>query len=220
MKEKQMPLLARSAELAHAKVEREKACPKCRREQDQCLCGKVTSFSNKIRVVILQHPQEQYKLANSAALSHLILRNSTLLTGLSWKSFKSITGEDEKPSQWAILYLKGSMKLESDTARPMYCYDKNDSLIDSIPSLRGIIAIDGTWKQAKALWWRNSWFLKLNRISLNPQLQSLRNQSKEEGLSTIEAIAFTLRYLGEKSIISDSLIFQYKKKILGTEFAV
>jgi DTW domain-containing protein YfiP len=81
--------------------------------------------------------------------------------------------------------------------------------------LRGLIVIDGSWKQAKALWWRNSWLLKLHRIALNPDFQSVRNQSKEEGLSTIEAISFTLKNLGEKPVIADSLMYQYKKLILS-----
>jgi hypothetical protein len=60
-----------------------------------------------------------------------------------------------------------------------------------------------------------SWFLKMHRIALNPDFQSVRNQSKEEGLSTIEAIAFALKNLGEKPVIAESLIYQYKK-LIGT----
>ena len=33
-------------------------------------------------------------------------------------------------------------------------------------NLKGIIVLDGTWSQAKALWWRNPWLLKLRRAIL------------------------------------------------------
>jgi DTW domain-containing protein YfiP len=176
----------------------------------------VTSFANRIRVIILQHPQEQFKISNSAALAHLMLRNSTLLTGLSWKSFKAIAGESEQPSQWGILHLKGG----SNGAKPVEIFERNGNSMENSFQLRGIIAIDGSWKQAKALWWRNSWMLKLHRIALNPDFQSIRNQTKEEGLSTIEAIAFTLKNLGEKPVIADSLVYQYRKLIEKTNSTI
>lgn len=205
----QQPLLVRNDTRVHVKVPKEYACPECRRQRRSCICGKVTTFSNRIRIIILQHPQEQFKVSNSAALAHLMLRNSSLLTGLSWKSFKAVAGETEIPSQWGILHLKGGKNSET----PVEIFERNGSLMEASFQLKGIIAIDGSWKQAKALWWRNSWFLKLHRIALNPDFKSVRNQSKEEGLSTIEAIAFALKNLGEKPVISDTLICQYKKLI-------
>ncbi len=208
----QEPLLSRNDSRVHTKVAKERACPECRRDILHCLCGKVTAFANRIRVIILQHPQEQFKISNSAALAHLMLRNSTLLTGLSWKSFKAVAGESEQPSQWGILHLKGG----SSSAKPVEIFERNGKSMENSFQLRGIIAIDGSWKQAKALWWRNSWMLKLHRIALNPDFQSVRNQSKEEGLSTIEAIAFTLKNMGEKPVIADSLVYQYRKSIEST----
>ena len=34
--------------------------------------------------------------------------------------------------------------------------------------LDGIVLLDGSWKEAKTLWWRNPWLLKLHRIVLDP----------------------------------------------------
>ena len=34
--------------------------------------------------------------------------------------------------------------------------------------LEGVVLLDGTWSQAKALWWRNPWMLKCQRVILNP----------------------------------------------------
>src|SRR5207245_1748202 len=59
--------------------------------------------------------------------------------------------------------------------------------------LEGVILLDGTWSQAKTLWWRNPWLLKLHRIVLNPvrpaRLGRLRREPRREALSTIEAAA-------------------------------
>jgi len=34
--------------------------------------------------------------------------------------------------------------------------------------LEGIVALDGTWAQAKTMWWRNAWLLKLKRSGASP----------------------------------------------------
>ena len=31
-----------------------------------------------------------------------------------------------------------------------------------------MVVLDGTWSQAKALWWRNAWMLKCQRVILGP----------------------------------------------------
>ena len=71
----------------------------------------------------------------------------------------------------------------------------------SSPKLAGLVVLDGTWSQAKTLWWRNPWLLKLTRIALRPQEPSmygrLRSEPRAECVSTLEAVADTLVGLGE-----------------------
>src|SRR5204862_7087038 len=66
-------------------------------------------------------------------------------------------------------------------------------------SLDGIVLLDGTWSQAKTLWWRNPWLLKLHRLVLNPprpaRLGRLRREPRREALSTLEAAALVLRHI-------------------------
>jgi tRNA-uridine aminocarboxypropyltransferase len=201
---------------AKQKFDRSTACGNCFRPESACICGKVVPNDNSLRVVILQHPQEQFKSLNSARLTHLSLKNSAIHVGLSWPSFKQLAGPEEKPSQWGVLYLKPDSKPDAKkTTRPLISHTpKRQPLVDT-SILKGIIALDGTWKQSKALWWRNSWLLKLNRISLNPDDPSLRPQVKSEGLSTLEAVAFTLEHLGEDPAIAKSLREQYASLIIG-----
>ncbi|MEO6094219.1 MAG: tRNA-uridine aminocarboxypropyltransferase [Fibrobacteria bacterium] len=215
-----MPKFIPADPRAKQKFDRAEACENCLRPPGLCICARVVKNRNALRVVVLQHPQEQFKVLNSARLTHLSLANSAIHVGLSWPSFKTVAGPDEKPSLWGVLYLKPDTKTDAKTggkkvARPLISHTpKRQPLVDT-SILKGLIALDGTWKQSKALWWRNSWLLKLNRISLNPDHPSLRPQVKTEGLSTLEAVAFALEHLGEKPEISASLREQYAGLILG-----
>ena len=202
------------------KFDRAGVCERCFRPKFDCFCGKVVSFDNKIAVTILQHPQEQLKVLNSARLAHLLLKHSRIFVGLSWSNFKKVAGPEALPSEWGVLYLKPYIQGEklgnrAQPSGPVMIVNRKKQPIETTAFLRGIIAIDGSWKQAKTLWWRNPWLLKLNRISLNPDHPSMRPQVKEEGLSTIEAIALTLEYLGENPEIAVSLRTYYQNLIIG-----
>jgi len=196
----------------HQKIDRNLACPKCHRDIDECLCGKVPVFENHISVIILQHPEEQYKQLKSAWLTSIMLKNSHVRVGLSWNGFKSLAGESAMPSQWGILFLNSKSKAGDP---PAVIQDRKKQFITDYGFLKGIIALDGSWKQAKTLWWRNPWFLKLNRVSLNPAHASLRAQTREGGLSTIEAVAFALDNLGEDRKIGESLRENFRRLIIG-----
>ena len=62
-----------------------------------------------------------------------------------------------------------------------------------LAGLEGLVLLDGTWSQAKTLWWRNPWLLKLHRLVLNPpapaRLDRLRREPRRDALSTLEAAA-------------------------------
>lgn len=78
-----------------------------------------------------------------------------------------------------------------------------------ISELKGIVILDGTWKQAKTMWWRNAWLLKLRRIVLIPERPSLygrmRREPRRECLSTIESIGVALEQLGEGPEVREAL---------------
>ena len=172
----------------------------------------MTALDNRIKVVILQHPQEQFKALNSARLARLLLKNSGLFVGLSWRNFKKIAEAEEMPSAWGVLFLKPG---QSTGSWPVSVINRSNKPVGNTSFLRGIVVLDGSWKQAKALWWRNPWLLKLNRIRLNPDHPSLRPQVKKEGLATIEAIALALEYLGDKPGIPLQLRGKYQELIIG-----
>jgi hypothetical protein len=69
--------------------------------------------------------------------------------------------------------------------------------------------LDGTWSQAKTLWWRNAWMLKCRRVVLGPSRPSrygkLRREPRRDGLATIEAAALLLSRLEKRPEIALTL---------------
>ncbi|OGT21986.1 MAG: hypothetical protein A3C55_06645 [Gammaproteobacteria bacterium RIFCSPHIGHO2_02_FULL_42_13] len=191
-------------------------CEKCQKPLELCMCAEIRQHATKLHVLILQHPQEPDHEIGTALLTHLALPNSTLKIGLSWRSLSAILGEKQlDPKRWAILYLGSGVKGNPNSKKPLQFVSKKGTLIENPKHLDGILVLDGSWSQAKALWWRNAWLLKLHRIILTPQHKSLykelRKEPRRECLSTIEAVAEVLELLGEKQEIAQHLRTLFSK---------
>ena len=174
----------------------------------------VEPMRNAVRVVIIQHPQEPDKELGTAALCVRSLKNAELKIGLSWPSIRKALGPEESVSDWGILYLGGEgLVIKNEVA----VLSKKKEEINPPPPLKGIIVLDGTWSQAKTLWWRNPWFLKLPRIVLRPKTPSrygrLRKEPRRECLSTIESVALCLRGLGDNPKITEQLNANFLKML-------
>ncbi len=190
-------------------------CARCGKSEDLCVCALIQPLETKHHVFILQHPQEPDKDIGTAQIAHLSLKNSSLLVALSKPNLKKALGrEDIIPSRWGVLYLGSGIK--SGARGPgLYAVTKAGAALPAyenervLHDLDGVIFLDGTWSQAKALWWRNAWLLKCRRLVLQPKSKSLygnlRKEPRAECLSTIETISETLSYLGEESKVTDQL---------------
>ncbi|MFW6254783.1 MAG: tRNA-uridine aminocarboxypropyltransferase [Chitinivibrionales bacterium] len=192
------------------KIQKKDACRGCLRPLSQCICEVVCPHSCTLSVCILQHPQETLKLLNSARLCAMSISDATLRTGLSWPNIHRAVGRQVTAANWAVLYLGPTHMVEN---HPVQILNRKMKPVGTECRLEGVIALDGSWKQAKALWWRNPWLLKLKRIQLNPQKNSLRGQAKEAGLSTAEALAMVLEFTGNKSA-AQSLMDNYTRLII------
>jgi DTW domain-containing protein YfiP len=174
---------------------------------------RITRARPRLRVLILQHPQEQDAMLGTAPLVEASLERSIVRVGLSWASLAHALEEEEaEPSRWAVLY-RGSLGRElseREKAMPVLLLDRKAQRKspDELP-LDGLVVLDGTWSQAKAIWWRNPWLLKLNRVLLHPREPSaygrLRKQPSNQHVSTLEAVALALDGLGEDAAIGQDL---------------
>jgi len=178
-------------------------CVRCGKPTALCVCSGIVPMDHRIAVLILQHPQEQDVALGTARLTVLHLKQATLKIGLSWPSLGKALGRPADPKRWAVLYL-GSVRAAGLAAgREIIMLDRNDEAAADqdkvLAELEGIVLLDGSWSQAKALWWRNPWMLKCRRVVLGPRRPSrygrLRREPRRDALSTIEAAALLLSRL-------------------------
>jgi len=179
-------------------------CERCDKPSAFCVCDRVTAFDVRTRVLVLQHPREQDRDLGTATLLRAMLPDACeVRVGLSWASFQHcLDDERADPRRWAVLYphsLKRPLAPEL-SKQPWVVLDRDGEPLHR-PRLEGIVALDGTWSQAKALWWRNAWMLKLGRVLLHPREPSiygkLRKEPRREALSTLESVADALVANGE-----------------------
>jgi DTW domain-containing protein YfiP len=194
-------------------------CPHCGKPLALCVCEGIAKIDNRVSVLILQHPQEQDRDLGTARLTALHFKDALLKIGLSWPSLTKILGRPTDPKRWAILYL-GSVKAETALPdRDVVVVNKSGNAVDhqqqALREIEGIILLDGTWSQAKALWWRNGWMLKCKRVVLGPKHPSrygrLRREPRSDGLSTLEAAAMLMARLERKPEIETALLASFDR---------
>ena len=205
-----------------AAVEVTPDCPRCLKPLPLCICDSVTPIDNRISLLILQHPQEQDRALGTARLTALHFKNTVVTIGLSWPSLSKALGRQvADPSRWAVLYLGSARVADLETDRDIVAINRKGEIEDNqraiLKDIEGVVLLDGTWSQAKALWWRNAWMLKCQRIILGPSRPSrygqLRREPRRDGLSTIEAAAMLLASLEKRPDIAETLHASFERML-------
>jgi len=188
------------------------ACERCAKPQAVCICDRVQPVATRLRVLILQHPREDDALLGTARLVTLTLPAATIKVGLSWASLDHALGTSGADrDRWAVLAAaRLSPAMQAAASGPVSVIERTGKARSTERhELDGFIVLDGTWSQAKTLWWRNPWLLKLPRIVLTPREPSMygrmRREPRAEWVSTLEAVAEVLPALGEPPAARDSL---------------
>ncbi|MGY3036084.1 DTW domain-containing protein YfiP [Bradyrhizobium sp. USDA 4354] len=197
-------------------------CPHCQKPMPLCICDSVTPIENRLSLLILQHPQEQDRALGTARLLARHFADATVRVGLSWPSLSKALGRPvENASHWAVLYLGSARAADLDAEGEIVALTRKGEVAENqraiLGKLEGIVLLDGTWSQAKALWWRNPWMLKCQRVILNPQKPSrygrLRKEPRRDGLSTIEAAATILAGLERRPDIAETLLASFERML-------
>ena len=214
--------MSKHPELAAAAAEAIPDCPDCHKPQPLCICDSITPIENRISLLILQHPQEQDRALGTARLTALHFKNAVVKIGLSWPSLSKALGRPvHDPSRWAVLYLGSAKVADLDTDRDIVAINRKGEVEDNqraiLKDIEGVVLLDGTWSQAKALWWRNAWMLKCQRVILGPAKPSLygklRREPRRDGLSTIEAAAMLLAALEKRPDIEAALNASFERML-------
>ena len=195
-------------------VEEVPECADCGKPLPLCICDSITPIASKVSLLILQHPQEQDRTLGTARLTALHFEDAVLKIGLSWPSLSKALGRPvADPSRWAVLYLGSAKVSDLDTESEIVAINRKGEIEPGqraiLGDIEGIVLLDGTWSQAKALWWRNAWMLKCQRIILGPKRPSrygkLRKEPRGDGLATIEAAGLLLAGLEKRPDIAETL---------------
>jgi DTW domain-containing protein YfiP len=197
-------------------------CPHCRKPEPLCVCDGIEPIESSISLLILQHPQEQDRALGTARLTALHFKDAVVKIGLSWPSLSKALGRPvHDPSRWAVLYLGSAKVADLDTDREIVAINRKGEVEEGqraiLGEIEGIVLLDGTWSQAKALWWRNAWMLKCQRVILGPAHPSrygaLRREPRRDGLSTIEAAGMLLAGLEKRPDIADTLNASFERML-------
>ena len=171
------------------------------------------AIDHRLFLLILQHPREKKESLATAALAVALLRRAKLAIGLSWPNLTAALGRPADPRRWAVLYLGSARPRGFAPHGDVVALDSHgEPAADQAAMLRdldGAVLLDGSWSEAKALWWRNPWLLKLRRLVLDPQRPShynrVRREPRREALSTIEAAALLLKRIEGRPQIETAL---------------
>lgn len=202
------------------------ACP-CGRPQALCVCPAAPVIDNKVAVLILQHPQEQDRVLGTARMVERCLSSARVRVGLSWRNLghAAHAGTEQAPAdprQWGVLYLGGGRPGDRPPGSPpLVALDrKGEALADQqagLSGLQGIVALDGNWAQAKALWWRNAWLTRLRRLVVVPTERSLygnlRREARPDAVSTLEAVALALSVLEHDDTVRERLLVPFRELV-------
>jgi DTW domain-containing protein YfiP len=171
-----------------------------------CVCSHVTPLPTRTRVMLLQHPREHRVGIGTARLAHLSLPASSLHVGLNFD------GDDAVGAA-----------LAGDA--PAYVLFPGAGAIDvaDLPRDRALtlIALDGTWWQARKLLNLNPGLAALPRVAFTPRRLSdyrIRRQPAAHCVSTIEALAETLSLLEPESGPFDRLLDPFRAMVARQEW--
>jgi DTW domain-containing protein YfiP len=191
---------------------KETRCEGCARPKSTCLCDRLpqVKLASPLEIVILQHPQEDDVVLGTASIVARALDRAHVRVGLSWPSIDAAVGRELDRSRplghrWGVLFATKEEGEASKVVHPpgtVRVLDRHGAPLPSGEALEGLIVLDGTWSQAKTLWWRNAWLLKLARVGLVPREPSMygkvRKEPRREWVSTLEAVGDVLPSLGRK----------------------
>lgn len=201
-------------------------------EDEVCGQGEIEApetdpLDNRMFVLVLQHPRERKEALATAAATCAMLDRATLVVGLSWPNLGRALGHAADASRWAVLYLGSARPAAFGSEREVLALGRDGMpVIDqegALDDLEGVVLLDGSWSEAKTLWWRNPWLLKLRRIVLNPRSRSrfgqLRREPRAAALSTIEAVAVLMKHLEGSGGIEAALLDRLARLIADARTA-
>ena len=158
-------------------------CPRCRVHASLCLCALIPRITTRTRLVLVIHRREERKPTNTGRLAVECLSNSQAVV-------RGHPSSSRTPALW------------DEATQPLLLFPA----ADAIPIARfaaserpiTLIVPDGTWRQAAKVRARVPGLADVPCVSIEPDaptMYRLRQETRDRGLATIEAIARALGVL-------------------------
>jgi len=155
-------------------------CIHCTLPLPTCVCQFAPKVSLATPCTLLYHPKEYTKRSNTGRL----LKISTNIETTSWHRLKS--SELEKQFKHYALFYPGE---DTSTANNTHATTEQDH-----NEIQGYLILDATWQESQKMMRQSPWLARLPRVSIKaPQSgYRLRRNQSQQGLSTLESVAYWL----------------------------
>jgi len=182
-------------------------CNNCKRPKKTCICQFITKINNRIKVVVLQHPNEVSQVKGSLTLLAQSLDCCTVIVGENFCDNEQLHQILNRYKTKAyLLYPHEHATILSQEGYSPEAFNIN--LDDTC-----LILIDATWKKAYRMYMLSNILHPLQKIQLPSGYQSLyevRKTSVKNGLSTLEACCHALELLEQDEKTYKKLISKFK----------
>ncbi|WP_412972150.1 tRNA-uridine aminocarboxypropyltransferase [Glaciecola sp. MF2-115] len=174
-------------------------CDNCHYPLKTCVCSALGKVHNNTRILILQDKNELKNAKNTARLAALSLSNVDIIQSDDEQKMavlrKLCTTE---PASIALIFPSGD-SLGFETEYPNYIANRDSPQHE----VRTLLFIDGTWRKAKRIYLSNEYLQGIPSFHFEHALHGnyrIRKTSVDNGLSTIEAVAYALGNIEDISI--------------------
>jgi DTW domain-containing protein YfiP len=181
-------------------------CSGCFLHKSFCICTHFVNFDLKTKLSLIIHNKETRRTTNTGLIAtKCLINHSVFVRGLMNQKLNFSDILD--PNYHAVLLYPSEDSFEL-----------NQNYISTLQKPINLIVSDGNWRQGSKLHYRYQELSQIPRVHVSQKSlidYKLRHESKDLGLSTIEAIAFALGIL-ENQQVEDKLLEIYKLKVSQT----
>ncbi|XP_053330101.1 tRNA-uridine aminocarboxypropyltransferase 2 [Spea bombifrons] len=183
-------------------VERRALCSRCSRPQKVCLCPFLPAHPLHVStcLYIVQHPAEESRVLRTVPLLAACLPQDKCKV-LIGRRF----GEERYPELASVCKDSSTLILYPGAEA---CNLEEMSLAD-VQHPCSLIIIDGTWSQAKDIFYKNSLFRLPKQVQLKTTISSqyvIRTQPTNTCLSTLECAAIALSIMEKNHDIQETIL--------------
>lgn len=177
-------------------------CFVCMRPRVVCWCADVPKIEARTRLLVLQHPREEFMPIGTARMAALSVVGAELVVGTELTTHPAVRRALDDPDRPAILLWPGPGARDLATEPPV--------------GPATLVVVDGTWPLAKKLVRLNPEIAALPRYGLTPSRPSeyrIRREPRAECVSTVEAVIEALSLLEGDAAKFDPMRVPFRRMI-------